>query len=62
MSLLKILKKTILTKSAKPTVDGHLIVNYIIFLLLQKIFYNINIYFYLRKFLYKIKQSFYDNK
>ena len=55
-------KITILTKSEKPT--GRWSNNsklYNVFIT-SKIFYNINIYFYLRNLLYKIKQIFYNNK
>ncbi len=55
-------KKTILTKSEKPTgrwSNNNKLYN---FFITSKIFYNINIYFYLRNFLYKFKRIFHDNK
>ncbi len=63
MNLLKILKKkTILTKSEKPAGRWSNNSKLYNFFITSKIFYNINIYFYLRNFLYKIKQTLYDNK
>ena len=55
-------KKTILTKSEKPAGRWSNNSKLYNFFITSKIFYNINIYFYLRNFLYKIKQSFYDNR
>ena len=55
-------KKTILTKSEKPSGRWSNNSKLYNFFITSKIFYNINIYFHLRGFLYKIKQSFYDNK
>lgn len=55
-------KKTIYDKSEKPAGRWSNNSSLYNFFITSKLFYNINVYFYLRNFLYKIKYYLYDNK